>query len=491
MIRSGVDYSYDPPAPESIALSGRSFAVRYLSSNPLKNLTADEGKALSAVNVDVVLVWEDGAQSALLGFERGVADATEALRQAVGVAPGPVPAIYFAVDFQASLTQLPQVGQYFEGVNSVLGPAAVKTGAYGSWLTLAYLLDQRLIGYAWQTYAWSSGLWLRQAHLRQTLNNQKLGGGTVDYDEAQVAEIGQWRWPVTYAPADLLNVRSYVQGKTGLDANSLGIAGDASHATTGGYHEGRVDLDDAGRLGYDYSVIESPRDSHPTDGASAFDLGDFSVTIDGRTLDRHAVTRAVLDALNAGDLRTRDIREMIYSLDDVTVHRWDRLGIRSTGDDSHLWHTHWSFHRDSEGRRDDDDNFLGLLREIFEGPKPEEDDMPQRDRFSIEPGVGVVTPVTLMAPVGSTYAYKKATLSVCNPINRGSYRLRLYWSSGNAQGALAQIPPVGEGDTVTITSGAEKQWQLDLTVRAIRVERVPVDASDLCDYPLSGVVVYE
>ena len=29
------------------------------------------------------------------------------------------------------------------------------------------------------------------------------------------------------------------------------------------------------------------------------------------------------------------------------VRRWDRLGRRSTGDDSHLWHTHFSFFRDS------------------------------------------------------------------------------------------------------------------------------------------------
>ncbi|WP_037684611.1 hypothetical protein, partial [Streptomyces griseus] len=49
----------------------------------------------------------------------------------------------------------------------------------------------------------------------------------------------------------------------------------------------------------------------------------------------------------AGAPDTRDIREIIYSPDGQTVKRWDRLGKRSTGDSSHLWHTHFSFFRDS------------------------------------------------------------------------------------------------------------------------------------------------
>ena len=44
----------------------------------------------------------------------------------------------------------------------------------------------------------------------------------------------------------------------------------------------------------------------------------------------------------------RDIREVIYSPDGKTVKRWDALGIRSTGDTSHLSHTHISWFRDSE-----------------------------------------------------------------------------------------------------------------------------------------------
>jgi hypothetical protein len=166
---------------------------------------------------------------------------------------------------------------------------------------------------------------------------------------------------VTYAPADLLAVRAYLMAQTGLPANALGIPGDPDHAESGGYHEGNDDLARVGRLNTDYSKRESARDRPGTNAASAIDVGDFNRG--GKTLRGLSVWLA--GRCQAGDPRTADIREIIYSPDGRTVRRWDRLGIRSTGDNSHLFHTHLSFFRDSEGRRDE--AFLSLLREYFEG----------------------------------------------------------------------------------------------------------------------------
>jgi hypothetical protein len=128
---------------------------------------------------------------------------------------------------------------------------------------------------------------------------------------------------------------------------------------------GRDDLATHRRLGYDYSVVESPRDANPTDAASAVDLAGAGWW---RPLTLWLVDRAV-----AGAPGTEDIREIIYTPDGVTVHRWDRLGIRSTGDSSHLYHTHVSFFRDSEGRRG---SFVDLLQRYFRGsgPLPEGED---------------------------------------------------------------------------------------------------------------------
>lgn len=164
---------------------------------------------------------------------------------------------------------------------------------------------------------------------------------------------------MTYQPADLGAVLAYLNSK-GAPWDSLGcVAGPADRAG-GGYHCGHDWLHDLGRApedpGSDYSYAESQRDRNGlTDAASAIDFAGASWW--------HDLTLYLVAACRKGAPGTEDIREIIYTPDLVTVARFDRLGIRSTGDSSHLWHTHISFFRDSEGRRDGP--FLGLLKRYF------------------------------------------------------------------------------------------------------------------------------
>ncbi|MEV5819311.1 peptidoglycan-binding protein [Micromonospora haikouensis] len=130
-------------------------------------------------------------------------------------------------------------------------------------------------------------------------------------------------------------------GPHGLESAEVGIAGDADHR--GGYHCGSDRV-----VSGDYSVVESSRDSSGlTLDASGLDVGTFSVQSGGRTHDLRSFSVWCVQQCTAGTADTRDIREIIYSPDGKTVKRWDRLGKRSTGDSSHLWHTHFSFFRDS------------------------------------------------------------------------------------------------------------------------------------------------
>ena len=175
---------------------------------------------------------------------------------------------------------------------------------------------------------------------------------------------------MTYSPADLLAVRLYLLTSTGLSGDAVGIVGDPDHISTGGYHVGNDDLARIGRLSSDYSKRESTRDRPGTNGASALDIGDF---VKG-AVSLRTVSLGLVAACQRGDPRTGDIREVIYTPDGATVRRFDRLGLRSTGDGSHLFHTHVSFFRDSEGRRAQPDNFLGLLRELIEGTTTGGDD---------------------------------------------------------------------------------------------------------------------
>jgi hypothetical protein len=140
------------------------------------------------------------------------------------------------------------------------------------------------------------------------------------------------------------------QRETGLKPVELGIQHYSPQG--GGYHEGNDLLAAGGRANTDYSKRESIRDRPGTDGASAIDIGYFDVVIvDVATGVRKHVTLFDMNRWLERNWSAPDaawIREIIYSLDGKTVRRLDRLGLRSSGDNSHLSHTHVSGFRDEE-----------------------------------------------------------------------------------------------------------------------------------------------
>lgn len=179
---------------------------------------------------------------------------------------------------------------------------------------------------------------------------------------------------MTFAPDNLLAVRRLLLDHLpGLDPSTLGIVGDAAHR--GGYHCGRDRLDLS-----DYSVRESPRDrAGLSEAASALDIGAWSTSVAGKRHDLRSMSLWLVAQCKANAVDTRDIREVIYSPDGATVRRWDRLGIRSTGDSSHRWHTHISYHRDSAGR-DQTGVWRRYLTEIGLMQAEEDDMTPEQDK---------------------------------------------------------------------------------------------------------------
>lgn len=166
---------------------------------------------------------------------------------------------------------------------------------------------------------------------------------------------------MTFSPNSILETRPYLKQQTGLDDASLGITGDASHY--GGYHCGKDRI-----VSEDYSVIESLRDRNGLSLASSGqDVGSFSKTLSGgRTVSLRDMSLWIVGECQKGAPDTLDIREIIYSPDGVNVKRWDRLKIRSDGDSSHLYHSHFSYFRDSEFR-----SKLPIFKRYFEGTVPD------------------------------------------------------------------------------------------------------------------------
>jgi len=129
-----------------------------------------------------------------------------------------------------------------------------------------------------------------------------------------------------------------------LDPAEVGIVGDTAHVRQGdSYHLG---LPEQTRDGY--SVRESARDrAGLSDLASAVDVGEFRVTVRGKSHDLRSFSLWLVAQCKSNTVDSRDIREIIYSPDGKTVRRWDRERRRSSGDSSHLWHTHISLFRDA------------------------------------------------------------------------------------------------------------------------------------------------
>lgn len=197
----GVDYAWGRPRPTVLIAGGYRFAIRYLSHDTTgKNLSAAEAGALRAAGLAIVSNWEYAAGAALNGYAQGAADARDAMAQHKACGGPADRPIYFSVDINATAAQLAgPVAAYFQGVASVLGVA--RTGAYGGYATVKYLLDHGLIRWAWQTYAWSAGVWDSRANLRQVRNGVAIDGVDCDIDQAMTTDYGQW--PITTGAIDV------------------------------------------------------------------------------------------------------------------------------------------------------------------------------------------------------------------------------------------------------------------------------------------------
>ena len=154
---------------------------------------------------------------------------------------------------------------------------------------------------------------------------------------------------MTYAPQTLLNARAYILDQTGLPSGAVGIVGDTSH--TYGYHLGKDRLPSG-----DYSTRTSRDQSGLTNAASALDIGNFG--------NLWQLTEFLVAEARNG--RLPDVREVIGPLRDGRAYRWDHLdgwtAVRRSAGDSHEWHIHCSYYRDSEHR-----DKTGPFRRYFEG----------------------------------------------------------------------------------------------------------------------------
>lgn len=261
---------------------------------------------------------------------------------------------------------------------------------------------------------------------------------------------------MTRAPANLMAVRDLLLdhlGPHGLNPVEVGIVGDTAHTKQGNsYHLG---LPEQARSGY--AATESPRDrAGLSEYASALDIGEFALRVAGKRHDLRSFSVWLVAQCKANTADTRDIREVIYSADGKSVKRWDREQRRSSGDDSHLWHTHISFYRDATKAGRD---LTPLFRRYLTTIGLLEDDMTPAELLNTE----IPNPVT-----GKPAKVKEFFQS----INREAYTARLA-----AQAALAQVKGIDGTDEKALAAELLKV----LTPAAIAAALPPDLAQQVAD----------
>jgi peptidoglycan hydrolase-like protein with peptidoglycan-binding domain len=183
--------------------AGMKFVARYYSRTNDKSLSPREAQALSAAGLQIVAVYEDGANIDTFSAERGARDAAQALMLASAIGQPAGSAIYFAVDFDAAAGQVSgPITAYFRAVGQALSsaPKAYQVGVYGSGLTCRLIKEASLANYTWlagSTAYRESGIFRPKADLLQFATSRAvLPGLNIDDDVAQRADYGSFRVPV-------------------------------------------------------------------------------------------------------------------------------------------------------------------------------------------------------------------------------------------------------------------------------------------------------
>lgn len=202
----GVDCTSSPPV-DALKAANVGFVYRYIAPPgniyDWKRVSAAEIKRLHDADIAVGLVFETSAKRAAAGKTAGSFDG-DAAKQVLADLKAPDTVVpCFAVDFDIpdyapnlantpanAMKKLGPVYDYFNAANMVLG--VNRTGGYGGYWAIKRLFDAGLISVGWQTYAWSAGQWDPRAQVQQYSNGHKMGGVSVDYDRAIVAQFGQW-----------------------------------------------------------------------------------------------------------------------------------------------------------------------------------------------------------------------------------------------------------------------------------------------------------
>lgn len=191
----GIDYAWSKPAISAVQRAGKVFVAQYDSQDASKNLTPARAEQLLAAGIEIVLVYEYGAQDMLRGRDGGQKDASHADAVAGQCKISGIP-VYFAADWDAAPGQQTAINAYLDGAAAVVGLDRV--GIYGGYWPLSRARDAGAARYYWGTPAWSGTNWATgfTPDIMQG-GFVTVGGVQCDLDAGLTPDFGQFPRPKT------------------------------------------------------------------------------------------------------------------------------------------------------------------------------------------------------------------------------------------------------------------------------------------------------
>lgn len=141
---------------DKLAAEGVKFVGRYLVPESYwKALTAQEANDIRKAGLAILLCWETTANRVKEGAEAGQKDGLQAytLANRLGVPKGTV--IYFAVDYDAQVSDMDTIDDYLRAAQVWADPYRV--GVYGHVRVVETMRSINACEYFWQCKAWSGG----------------------------------------------------------------------------------------------------------------------------------------------------------------------------------------------------------------------------------------------------------------------------------------------------------------------------------------------
>ena len=181
-----------------VKAAGFAFAGRYLVPNvgslAWKALTKNEAEIITNAGLRLLTIWETTASRVKGGAQAGREDGAKAYEVAKEIDMPAGGIIYFAVDYDAQVSEFRTIEDYLRAARTQTGEYEI--GVYGSYTVIEEMVAQSVCKAFWQCCAWSAGRKSQHLNVYQGEFGKAVAGVPVDINDCDDMDAaGIWTYP--------------------------------------------------------------------------------------------------------------------------------------------------------------------------------------------------------------------------------------------------------------------------------------------------------